>query len=81
MSPGGFEMTLCEAACLVVLFEAARQPHFKQFLDWNRPARLRFPPRLPSYDRLNKWRSKIENLMLALAKRGLPSQAIGFQPT
>lgn len=65
------KITLCEASCLMVLFQASRQPHFKQFLDWNRPALLRLFPRLPSYDRLNKWRGKCEHLMLALAKRGL----------
>lgn len=65
------KITLCEAACLTILFQASRQPHFKQFLDWNRPALLRLFPRLPSYDRLNKWRAKCEHLMLTLAHRGL----------
>lgn len=64
------KITLCEAAGLFVLFQASRQPHFKQFLDWNRPTLLRLFPGLPSYDRLNKWRAKCAHLMLALAKNG-----------
>ena len=61
------KITLCEAACLFVLFQASRQPHFKQFLDWNRPGLGRRFPTLPSYDRLNKWRGKCAHEMLALA--------------
>ena len=64
------KITLCEASCLMVLFQASRQPHFKQFLDWNRPALLRLFPTLPSYDRLNKWRCKCEQMLLAFAKKG-----------
>ena len=65
------KITLCEAAGLFVLFQASRQPHFKPFLDWNRPALLRLFPGLPSYDRLNKWCGKCEHLMLALAQAGV----------
>ena len=59
---------LCEAACLVVLFQMSRNPHFKHFLDWNRPALLRLFPTLPSYARLAKWMGKAEQLLLDLAK-------------
>jgi hypothetical protein len=54
----------------MVLFQASRQPHFKQFLDWNRPALLRLFPSLPSYGRLNAWRRKCEQMLLAFAKNG-----------
>lgn len=65
------KITLAEAACLFVVFQASGISHFKQFLDWNRPAILRMFPRLPSYDRLNKWRGKCEHFMLELAKMGM----------
>jgi hypothetical protein len=65
------KITYCEAACLVALFQASGMPHFKQFLDWNRPTLLRLFPNMPSYGRLNVWRSKCEQLMLAFAKRSL----------
>lgn len=61
------KITLCEAACLVVLFQTSRDPHFKHFLDWNRPALLRLFPTLPSYARLAKWIAKAEQLLLDLA--------------
>lgn len=64
------KITLCEASCLMVLFQASRQPHFKQFLDWNRPTLLRLFPSLPSYGRLNAWRHKCEQMLLAFAKKG-----------
>ena len=67
---GDAKITLCEAACLLVLFQASRQPHFKQFLDWNRPALLRLFPTLPSYGRLVHWVGKCEHFMLALAQAG-----------
>ena len=62
------KITLCEAACLVVLFQTSRDPHFKHFLDWNRPALLRLFPTLPSYARLAKWMGKAEQLLLDLAR-------------
>ena len=65
------KITLAEAACLFIVFQASGMSHFKQFLDWNRPAILRMFPRLPSYDRLNKWRGKCEHFMLALAQMGM----------
>lgn len=65
------KITLAEAACLLVLFQMSRQPHFKQFLDWHRPALLRLFPGLPSYGRLVSWVGKCEHFMLELAHRGL----------
>jgi hypothetical protein len=62
------KITICEAACLAVLFQSSRSAHFKQFLDGHRPALLRLFPTLPSYSRLVKWLPRAEQLLLDLAK-------------
>ena len=70
----GAKITLPEAACLLVLFQASGCPHFKRFLDWNRPRPLRLFPTLPAYSRLCKWVQKAEQLLLdrAFAGRAAP---------
>lgn len=62
------KITLCEAACLAMLFQWSGQKHFKRFIELNKEQLLRLFPTLPSYSRLVIWLPKTEHLLLNLAE-------------
>ena len=67
----GAKITLPEAACLLVLFQASRVEHLNAFLDLWRPSLGRLFPTLPSYKRLGAWIQKAEQLLLDFVQSNL----------
>jgi hypothetical protein len=72
------KLSLCEAACLLILFQASGTSNFMKFLNWNRPILLRLFPTLPSYPNIMKAFKRTESLMLELAHDTLaePSRVV-----